>query len=123
MPGESERPASREVEATDNIDVRVGTEVVDGGGDGRLEHLVLRDVASGREETVEAQGLFLMIGARPFTDWLPAEHLVWFVIEAVKRLDTAAFHQRAKLGGVGRRGYDPDMLLTLFVYAEGWLLG
>ncbi|MGH3437396.1 MAG: transposase, partial [Sciscionella sp.] len=23
----------------------------------------------------------------------------------------------AKLGGVGRRGYDPDMVLTLFVYA------
>jgi transposase len=50
-------------------------------------------------------------------DWLPEEHLVWFVIEAVNRLDTAAFHRRAKLGGVGRRGYDPDMLLTLFVYA------
>jgi transposase len=51
------------------------------------------------------------------TDWLPADHLVWFVIEAVKRLDTGAFHEASKLGGVGRRGYDPDMLLTLFVYA------
>lgn len=50
-------------------------------------------------------------------DWLSGDHLVWFVIEAVKRLDTAAFHRRAKLGGVGRRGYDPDMLLTLFIYA------
>jgi transposase len=50
-------------------------------------------------------------------DWLPPEHVVWFVIEAVKRLDTTAFHRLAKLGGVGRRGYDPDVLLTLFVYA------
>ena len=50
-------------------------------------------------------------------DWLPEEHLVWFVIEAVKRLDTGGFHRLARLGGVGRRGYDPDMLLTLFVYA------
>lgn len=50
-------------------------------------------------------------------DWLPEEHLVWFVIEAVNRLDTAVFHRLARLGGVGRRGYDPDMLLTLFVYA------
>ena len=25
------------------------------------------------EETVDAEGLFLMIGARPRTDWLPAE--------------------------------------------------
>lgn len=50
-------------------------------------------------------------------DWLSDEHLVWFVIAAIERLDTAAFHRRAKLGGVGRRGYHPDMLLTLFVYA------
>jgi len=49
-------------------------------------------------------------------DWLAEDHLVWFVIEAVKRLDTAGFHRLARLGGVGRRGYDPD-LLTLFVYA------
>jgi transposase len=50
-------------------------------------------------------------------DWLPGDHLVWFVIEAVHRMDTAAFHRLARLGGVGRRGYDPDVLLTLFVYA------
>ncbi|WP_433366032.1 transposase [Actinoplanes sp. CA-142083] len=50
-------------------------------------------------------------------DWLPADHLVWFVIDAVGELDTAAFHARARLGGVGRRGYDPEMLLTLLVYA------
>jgi thioredoxin reductase (NADPH) len=63
----------RQVEATPKIDVRVGTEVVDGGGAGRLEHLVLRDRGSGREETVSADGLFLMIGARPHTEWLPPE--------------------------------------------------
>ena len=51
------------------------------------------------------------------TQWLPEDHLVWFVIEAVSRLDTSGFHARAKLGGAGRRGYHPDMLLTLLVYA------
>ncbi|WP_370943400.1 transposase [Amycolatopsis sp. cg5] len=50
-------------------------------------------------------------------DWLPDDHLVWFVIAVVGRLDTSAFHATAKRGGVGRRGYDPEMLLTLFVYA------
>jgi transposase len=50
-------------------------------------------------------------------DWLAEDHLVWFVIAAVERLDTSRFHERARLGGVGRRGYDPDMLLMLFVYA------
>jgi thioredoxin reductase (NADPH) len=64
---------AREVEATPNIDVRLGTDVVGGGGDGWLRHLTLRDVASGEEETVPATGLFLMIGAHPHTDWLPAE--------------------------------------------------
>lgn len=51
------------------------------------------------------------------TDWLPAEHVVWFIIAAVQRIDTGRFHELARLGGVGRRGYDPDMMLTLFVYA------
>lgn len=50
-------------------------------------------------------------------EWLPQEHLVWFLIAAVERMDTSSFHTKARLGGVGRRGYDPDMLLTLFVYA------
>jgi thioredoxin reductase (NADPH) len=64
---------ARQVEATPNIDVRLRTEVVGGGGDAWLERLVLRDAASGDEETIDAAGLFLMIGARPHTDWLPEE--------------------------------------------------
>jgi len=63
----------RQVEGTSNIDVRVGTEVVDGGGAGRLEHLVVRERATGVERTVRADGLFLMIGARPNTEWLPPD--------------------------------------------------
>jgi thioredoxin reductase (NADPH) len=63
----------RQVEATPKLQVRVRTEIVGGGGDGWLEHLVLRDRAAGNEETVDAEGLFLMIGARPHTEWLPAE--------------------------------------------------
>ncbi len=62
-----------QVEATPNIDVRLQTEVVDGGGVGHLEHLVLRDRATGTDETVPADGLFLMIGARPRTEWLPSD--------------------------------------------------
>lgn len=61
----------RQVEATPNLAVRTGTEIVGGGGDGWLERLVLRDRAGGRLETVDADGLFVMIGARPHTDWLP----------------------------------------------------
>ncbi len=60
----------RQIEAAPNVEVRTGTEVVDGGGDGWLDHLVLRDRA-GERETVGAHDLFLMIGARPNTEWLP----------------------------------------------------
>ncbi len=63
----------RQVEAAPRVEVRLGTEVVGGGGDGWLEHLVLRDGGGGATETVEAGGLFLNLGARPNTDWLPAE--------------------------------------------------
>ena len=63
----------QQVEATPNLKVRLGTEIAGGGGNGWLEHLVLRDPTEGSEETVRADGLFLMIGASPHTDWLPEQ--------------------------------------------------
>jgi transposase len=50
-------------------------------------------------------------------DWLPADHVVWFLLESVEALDTSAFHDGRRLGGVGTAGYDPDMLLALLIYA------
>lgn len=50
-------------------------------------------------------------------DWLPEDHLVWFVLDVVDQLDTKAFHAGRRTGGVGRQGYDPDMLLGLLIYA------
>lgn len=32
-------------------------------------------------------------------DWLPADHVMWFVLETVEALDTNAFHARRRLGG------------------------
>ena len=62
---------TREVENTANVHVRYRSEVAGGGGDGRLEHLLIRDRNSGRTELVPTAGLFILIGAEPFTDWLP----------------------------------------------------
>jgi thioredoxin reductase (NADPH) len=61
------------LEAAENIDVRLGTEIVDARGDGAgwLEWLVLRECASGEVEEVHAGGLFILIGGLPHTDWLP----------------------------------------------------
>jgi transposase len=55
-------------------------------------------------------------------EWLPADHPVWLVIRAVQdHLDTSAFHARRRTGGAGAAGYDPDMLVTLLMwaYAQG----
>jgi thioredoxin reductase (NADPH) len=62
-----------EIRATANIEVRFRTEVVGASGEGRLETIDLRHRESGTAETVRAAALFVLIGAEPFTDWLPAE--------------------------------------------------
>jgi transposase len=49
--------------------------------------------------------------------WLPAGHAVWLVIQAVALLDTSAFHARRRTGGAGTAGYDPDMMVTLLIWA------
>jgi thioredoxin reductase (NADPH) len=59
--------------AAAGIKVRYRTEVTGGGGDGRLAWLSLRDNAAGTTTTVEAGGLFILIGARPHTSWLPPQ--------------------------------------------------
>jgi thioredoxin reductase (NADPH) len=61
----------QEIEARENLQVRVNTRVVGGGGEDHLETLVVEDRASGQAETFPAAGLFVMIGAKPHTDWLP----------------------------------------------------
>jgi transposase len=51
-------------------------------------------------------------------DWLPPQHPVWLVITVVEdHLDTSAFHAGRKSGGAGTAGYDPDMLMTVLVWA------
>lgn len=60
-----------EIEGKDAIEVLLGTEVVGVGGDGRLERLSLRTGGEVRE--VPADGLFVLIGAEPRTEWLSDE--------------------------------------------------
>ena len=50
-------------------------------------------------------------------EWLPAEHLAWFVLEIVAELDTSALHARHPNDGAGRPAYNPDMVLALVVYS------
>ncbi|MEU1708874.1 FAD-dependent oxidoreductase [Streptomyces sp. NPDC005706] len=53
-----------------NISVRGHTVVDAAHGSGRLEQLTLRHMPSGETERVDAQWMFVFIGAAPLTDWL-----------------------------------------------------
>ncbi|OAH10488.1 FAD-dependent oxidoreductase [Streptomyces jeddahensis] len=52
------------------ISVRTTTVVEAAHGSGHLEQLTLRDTTTGHTELVDAQWLFVFIGAAPLTDWL-----------------------------------------------------
>jgi thioredoxin reductase (NADPH) len=60
----------QQIEATPNISVRTRTVVEAAHGSDRLEKLSLRHVDSGEDELVDAQWLFVFIGAAPLTGWL-----------------------------------------------------
>ena len=50
-------------------------------------------------------------------EWLPEEHLAWFVLDAVAEMDLAAFYARYRDDGWGRAAHDPAM--TVYAYAIG----
>ncbi|MGM0356857.1 FAD-dependent oxidoreductase [Streptomyces sp. ECR3] len=60
----------QQIEATPNISVRTRTVVEAAHGSDRLDKLSLRHVDSGEDELVDAQWLFVFIGAAPLTGWL-----------------------------------------------------
>lgn len=55
-----------------NVHVRVDTEVVDAGDERRLRSLFLRRRSNGDGDELDTTALFILIGAAPRTDWLPA---------------------------------------------------
>src|ERR687888_2780020 len=49
-------------------------------------------------------------------DWLPEGHFAWFVIDAVERIDMAAFYAAYREDGRCRPAYEPAMMLALLLY-------
>jgi thioredoxin reductase len=60
----------REIEAAPKVDVRYGVQVVGGSGTDHLESLVLEDTKTQVRRSVPADGLFVLIGSEPRTEWL-----------------------------------------------------
>jgi thioredoxin reductase (NADPH) len=67
------RYLTERVLAADNIEVRLQSEIVKGRGDEHLEAITIVDRATGIEEEVATDWLFVFIGASPRTDWLGAD--------------------------------------------------
>ncbi|OMP77017.1 MULTISPECIES: FAD-dependent oxidoreductase [unclassified Chitinophaga] len=55
---------------TDNIHVRPFAEVVEARGSDRLECLIISNTKTGEQTQEHADGLYIFIGAKPFTEWL-----------------------------------------------------
>src|SRR3954451_12772229 len=51
-------------------------------------------------------------------EWLPEDHLSWFVIDAVGVIDTSAFYAAYREDGHGRAAYEPSMMIALLLYCS-----
>ncbi|HVG88516.1 MAG: FAD-dependent oxidoreductase [Gaiellales bacterium] len=59
------------IEATANIEVRLNAEVEAAHGEESLRSITVRDSATGDRDELALAAMFVFIGARPQTDWLP----------------------------------------------------
>jgi transposase len=50
-------------------------------------------------------------------DWVPGEHLVWTMLEAVEEMELSDFYADYRDDGHGRPAYDPKMMVALLLYA------
>lgn len=50
-------------------------------------------------------------------DWLPEEHLAFFVSDTIDAMDLSAFDARYGKEGPGKQAFDPRMMLKVLVYA------
>lgn len=50
-------------------------------------------------------------------DWLPEDHLAWFVIALVDELDFHAFTSAYRDDGQGRSAFDPALMVALLIYS------
>src|SRR5437773_5535795 len=50
-------------------------------------------------------------------EWLPGDHLAWFVLDAVEEMDLTAFFAAYREDGWGRAAFDPQMMVALLLYS------
>src|ERR687898_641807 len=72
------------------------------------------DMAQNFIECRREQGFLLPPDVR---EWLPVDHLAWFVIDAVAAMDLSAFYAAYRADGHGRAAYEPSLMVALILYA------
>lgn len=50
-------------------------------------------------------------------DWVKEGHLAWFILDAVEAIDVSKFYLKYRADGWGRAAYDPQMMVSLLLYA------
>jgi hypothetical protein len=50
-------------------------------------------------------------------EWLPEDHLAWFVLATIEEMDLSAFYGAYRGDGHGRAAHEPGMMLALVLYA------
>ncbi|MCA1678481.1 MAG: transposase, partial [Actinobacteria bacterium] len=50
-------------------------------------------------------------------EWVPEDHLVWTVLDAVAEMDLSDFYLGYRADGHGRPAYEPSMMVALLLYA------
>lgn len=65
--------------------------------------------------SVDREQVFLMPPS--VADWVPEDHLVWSILEAVEQLDLSPFYAAYRADGHGRPAYEPTMMVSLLLYA------
>jgi transposase len=64
---------------------------------------------------VERDQLLLMPPS--LSDWLPPDHLAWFIVDVVAELDLGGFYRSLRADGRGGASYDPEVILGVLLYA------
>lgn len=98
-----------QIKAIPNIEILGKTEVVEALGHENLECIVLEDIETKETHQVKADSLFIFIGTRPATDWLPDNILLddKGFVETGKEL-----RQYAQFKSIWKRQREPFLLET-----------
>ncbi|MGH2745379.1 MAG: transposase, partial [Thermoleophilaceae bacterium] len=66
---------------------------------------------------IECDGEQAFLMPPSLREWLPEDHLAWFMLESVEELDLGHFYADYRSDGHGRAAYEPSMMVALVLYA------